>query len=78
MRILDAIKTLKENFGQHKKELTEEKDAHLITMTERDVAREALQPTLDALQAAQSELAAIATELEVEYPMVEKEAEEEA
>ena len=77
MRILEALKSLKENFNHHKTELTAEKDAHLITMTERDTAREALQPALEALAAAQAELAAVATELGVEYPEVGEESVEE-
>ena len=52
MNIVDAIKALKGHFDQGKKELADEKEAHLVTMTERDEAREALQPTFDALAVA--------------------------
>ena len=45
MHIIDAIKALK---GDYKAE----QEAHIVTMTERDQAREALQPTFDALAVA--------------------------
>ena len=74
MHILDAIKALKGG-------LESEKEAHLVTMTERDEARDALQPTKDAREAAEqravaaeAELAAAAQELGVEYPAAEEEA----
>lgn len=68
MHILDALKAFKGDFEK-------EKDAHIITMGERDEARTTLQPALDALEAAQTELALIAGELGVEYPAEEGETE---
>ena len=72
MHIVDAIKALKGG-------LEKEKEAHMITMTERDEARDALEPTLAGLaaanlraDAAEAELAAAATELGVEYPAAEE------
>ena len=79
MHIVDAIKALKGG-------LEAEEKGHLITMTERDeardmvaivkderdIARNALQPTEEALTAAKAELAAAATELGVEYPAAEE------
>ena len=71
MHIVDAIRALKGG-------LEEEKTAHLLTMSERDEARETLQPCKDALAAAQlqaedaqRELAAAAQELGLEYPAAE-------
>ena len=43
MKIIDAIKALKGDYAA-------EKEAHLLTKTQRDVASEALQPTKDALE----------------------------
>ena len=72
MHIVDAIKALKGG-------LEAEEKGHLITMVERDEAREALQPTKDALvtvngwlEDARAELAAAALELGVEYPAEEE------
>ena len=81
MHILDAIKALKGG-------LASEKEAHIVTMTERDEARDALAPTKNALnrcsralatvnrraEKAEAELAAVAKELGLEYPAAEAEA----
>ena len=59
MHIVDAIKALKGDYAA-------EKEAHITTMTERDEAREALQPTKDALAAAEAILAQAAEALGIE------------
>ena len=79
MHIVDAIRALKGEPQKLRQDLEAEKEAHLLTMSERDEARETLQPCKDALAAAQlqaedaqRELAAVAQELGVEYPAVEE------
>ena len=51
MKILDAIKALKGDFETSKKDLAAEKEAHIVTMTERDDARAVLLPVQESLEA---------------------------
>ena len=59
MKIIDAIKALKGDYAA-------EKEAHITTMTERDEASAALQPTKDALAAAEAVIAEAAEALGIE------------
>lgn len=69
MHILDAIKALKGALGQAKEDLANEAVAHLATMEERDQAQTDLKVGL-------AELAAVASELGLDYPAVEYPAKE--